>query len=337
MDDSAFPLAAQLIGKAYAKQGQEAIRRREGLAKTLLSQRRLPDTGWDDASIEFLLTDLAMMDSNNFMDNVGVGEREGRVYSALVSRSHFRMSHGMGRSGDIAAVQPKAAGSSLMVQLTNLLVLDAMKLAGLSEVKAALTVPLATGMSIALALLGLRLHWKSPPSKRVVLWSRIDQKSCLKAIATAGFEVVPVPLQLCGDELRTDVAAFAALLAEHGDRVFACVTTASCFAPRAPDDVEGVARLCAASPHGVGHLVNNAYGLQCRATMQQLSRAMRVGRVDCCIQSTDKNYLVPVGGAVVAGQDPAAIAAIGQAYPGRASSAPIQDLFITLLSMGAQG
>ena len=67
MDDSAFPLAAQFIGKAYAKQGQEALKRREGLAKTLLSQRKLPDIGWDDASIEFLLTDLALMDSNNFM------------------------------------------------------------------------------------------------------------------------------------------------------------------------------------------------------------------------------------------------------------------------------
>jgi O-phospho-L-seryl-tRNASec:L-selenocysteinyl-tRNA synthase len=335
MDDSAFPLAAQLIGKAYAKQGQEALRRRERLAKTLLSQRRLPSTGWDDASIEFLLTDLAMMDSNNFMDNVGVGEREGRVYSSLVLRSHFRMSHGIGRSGDIAAVQPKAAGSSLMAQLTNLLVLDAMKIAGLIEVKAALTMPLATGMSIGLALLGLRLHWKSDPSKRIVLWSRIDQKSCLKAIVTAGFEVVPVPLKLYGDELQTDLAAFEALLDEHGDRVFACVTTTSCFAPRAPDDVEGVARLCEA--RNIGHIVNNAYGLQCGTTMKKLSRAMRVGRIDCCIQSTDKNYLVPVGGAVIAGQDPSVIAAIGQAYPGRASSAPVQDLFITLLSMGSQG
>ncbi len=50
------------------------------------------------------------MDSNNFLDNAGVGEREGRVFSSLVLRSRYRMSHGVGRSGDIAAVQPKAAG-----------------------------------------------------------------------------------------------------------------------------------------------------------------------------------------------------------------------------------
>jgi O-phospho-L-seryl-tRNASec:L-selenocysteinyl-tRNA synthase len=43
-------------------------------------QRRLPETGWDDASITELLTELSNMDSNNFVDNVGVGEREARVH-----------------------------------------------------------------------------------------------------------------------------------------------------------------------------------------------------------------------------------------------------------------
>jgi len=41
-----------------------------------------------------------------------------------------RLSHGIGRSGDIAAVQPKAAGSSLLMKLTNCMVLDAIKMAG---------------------------------------------------------------------------------------------------------------------------------------------------------------------------------------------------------------
>lgn len=48
------------------------------------------------------------MDSNNFPGNVGVGEREARVACALVARRHYRMAHGIGRSGDIAADQPKA-------------------------------------------------------------------------------------------------------------------------------------------------------------------------------------------------------------------------------------
>ena len=41
-----------------------------------------------------------------------------------------RLSHGIGRSGDIAAVQPKAAGSSLLMKLTNSMALDAIKMAG---------------------------------------------------------------------------------------------------------------------------------------------------------------------------------------------------------------
>ena len=197
-----------------------------------------------------------------------------------------------------------------MAQLTNLLVMDALRIAGLVEAKAALTVPLCTGMALGLTLLGLRLHWKSPPERRVVLWSRIDQKSCLKAIVTSGFTAVVIPQTLVGDECRTDLAALQAALEEHGDRVFCVVTCASCFAPRVPDDLEGVARLCSAAD--VGHVVNNAHGLQCAATMKKLSRAMRVGRVDAVVQSTDKNFLVPVGGAVIASGDKGALEAIGQ-------------------------
>jgi len=78
-------------------------------------------------------------------------------------------------------------------------------------------------------------------------------------------------------------------------------------------------------------------GLQCAATMKTLTRAMRVGRVDVVVQSTDKNFAVPVGGAVIASGDKKLVEAVGSCYPGRASAGPIQDLFITLLSMGAEG
>lgn len=50
------------------------------------------------------------MDSNNFLHNIGVGEREGRVACPMVARRHYRLAHGIGRSGDIAAQQPKACG-----------------------------------------------------------------------------------------------------------------------------------------------------------------------------------------------------------------------------------
>lgn len=113
--------------------------------------------------------ELAVMDSNNFFGNCGVGEREGRVASSLVARRHYRFLltvafqskgifycfvkfqvatcfvihvqwshdheicmccfiHGIGQSGDIAATQPKDAGSSLLGKLTNSVVLDILKL-----------------------------------------------------------------------------------------------------------------------------------------------------------------------------------------------------------------
>lgn len=53
------------------------------------------------------------MDSNNFPENVGVGEREARVGCPLVARRHYRLAHGIGRSGDLTAEQPKARFSRM--------------------------------------------------------------------------------------------------------------------------------------------------------------------------------------------------------------------------------
>ena len=65
-----------------------------------------------------------------FSGNVGIGEREARIASELVSRRHYHLGHGIGRSGDISEVQPKAAGSSLLSKLTNSFVMDILRLAG---------------------------------------------------------------------------------------------------------------------------------------------------------------------------------------------------------------
>ena len=45
-------------------------------------------------------------------------------------------------------------------------------------------------------------------------------------------------------------------------------------------------------------------------------QAARVGRVDAFVQSTDKNFMVPVGGSVIAGFDKAFVELIGKTYPG---------------------
>jgi O-phospho-L-seryl-tRNASec:L-selenocysteinyl-tRNA synthase len=59
--------------------------------------------------------------------------------------------------------------------------------------------------------------------------------------------------------------------------------------------------------------------------------------VDAWVSSTDKNFMVPVGGALVGSPDASFLSAVSALYPGRASVAPILDLFITLLQMGASG
>lgn len=55
-----------------------------------LFKKKLPDEGWDEPTIETLLQELSTMDSNNFPGNCGVGEREGRIYSDMVARRHYR-------------------------------------------------------------------------------------------------------------------------------------------------------------------------------------------------------------------------------------------------------
>ena len=56
------------------------------------------------------------MDSNNFVKSVGVGEREARVASSLVYKRHFGLAHGIGRSGDVAAEQPKVCFTHTCLQ-----------------------------------------------------------------------------------------------------------------------------------------------------------------------------------------------------------------------------
>ncbi|PSC71504.1 O-phosphoseryl-tRNA selenium transferase [Micractinium conductrix] len=336
MDAANCEAACGLVSRTYITQGEQALSRRRRLVKALLSQRRLPARGWDDATIEMLLQDAAAMDSNNFVDNVGVGEREARVASELVARRHYRLAHGIGRSGDVAAEQPKAAGSSLLARLTHLLAAHALEVAGMKEVGAALVVPLATGMALATALLALR--GTVPATARYVLWPRIDQKTCLKAIQAAGFEPLVLPMRLDGEQLVTDLPLLENKVQELGAMQVACVvTTTSCFAPRAADDVVAVAKLCQAA--GVPHIINNAYGVQSAALCAQVCSAWRRGRVDCVVQSTDKNFMVPVGGAVLAARRGSTqlVDRVATLYPGRACMSPLLDLLITLLHWGADG
>jgi hypothetical protein len=86
------------------------------------------------------------------------------------------------------------------------------------RIPSAIVVPLATGMALTITLLTLKQqHDEKQTSdthiaindiknQYVVLWPRIDQKSCLKSIHTAGFLPIPIHMKLDGDELRTGMS-----------------------------------------------------------------------------------------------------------------------------------
>lgn len=110
MNEDSFQLAEKLLGSngaAYVSLAKGAKKTRENMIRDLMHhvsvwfllsseirshgfQKKLPKVPWDDQTIELFLEELAVLDSNNFPDNVGVGEREGRAYSDLVKRRHFR-------------------------------------------------------------------------------------------------------------------------------------------------------------------------------------------------------------------------------------------------------
>lgn len=296
-------------------------------------QRKIPETGLEDHEIEMLVNELASMDSNNFGSKYGVGEREGRIICNLVKKRHYNFGHGIGRSGDLAENQPKAVGSSLMNKLTNELILDLIQMVGVRSAKNCMLIPMATGMTMMLSLLTFK---SKRPDANIVLWSRIDQKSCFKCILTANLHPIIIDPIKVGDELQTNVEEFESKINELGPENIVCIiSTTSCFAPRACDDVEALAKL--SKTFNIPHIINNAYGLQSTYLTHQIEQCQRTGNVDLVIQSTDKNLLIPVGGSIIFGFNEKVINDVAKNYAGRASSSQTLDVFMTLLHLGRNG
>ncbi|XP_026194171.1 O-phosphoseryl-tRNA(Sec) selenium transferase [Cyclospora cayetanensis] len=128
--------------------------------------------------------------------------------------------------------------------------------------------------------------------------------------------------------------SMSAMTAE-AHRLLCVISTTSAFAPRQPDMILQIAQLC--KKMGVFHLVNNAYGLQCSKCCALVEQGCSAGRVDLVVSSCDKNFLTPVGGALIYGPAPELVSRVSACYPGRASISPILDLLITLLEMGKVG
>ena len=253
-------LASQIVNNTYVTQGVNALNARHKMFTDLLSQRRMPDEGWEDATIEYLLMQLSMMDSNNFASNVGVGERSAYIFNLGVEAyvwigSRYRPQR---RCHSCTA---KSSRLVLIVQLSQAMMLNLFKISGILNTKKCVILPCATGMSLALTLLTLKstIAESNPEmaeKKKYVIWNRIDQKACFKSIFTAGMIPLVIENLLVGDELNTNIPKIVETIEKYGPEQILCVmSTTSCFAPRACDSIEEISKIC--KKFDVGHVINN--------------------------------------------------------------------------------
>ncbi len=296
--------------------------------RLLIEQRRAPKEGWDDDVINLLLTLLSWMDTDKDPKGIKVGEREARVASKLVYDLAGGFCHGVGRSGNILAFQPKAVGSSQTHLLANKLALDMLQRCGANNLKSACVLPVATGLALGLSASVARDESK----KSVVVYPRVDHKSPIKGLQLVGLKVRIIESIISGDAVKVPVDEVQKAVDSN---TAAIVSTTTFFPPREPDNVKALAKL--AEEENIFHIINNAYGVQSRQMMKLIQGAVDAGRVDLVIQSTDKNFLTPVGGAVIASPKEELVDKVAKSYPGRASASPIIQFLAAILSLGIDG
>ena len=314
------------IPESIARRGRTTIDALLAPVRDILNRRIFPEKSLSDPQIELMVQILSSMDSDKDPDAARVGEREARVASPFVASLAANFNHGIGRSGQLTAPQPKAAGASLMQQVANSTALDAIRKLGLTNAKSGLVTPLSTGMSIALVMGAL----KRELGIGKVLYPRIDHKSPQRGIALAGLEEVQIPTVVESDAVRVDLGELETNIART--KSCAVLATTTFFPPRESDPVKQIARLC--SDHDIPFVINNAYGVQSQDIMKQIRSAIDAGRVDAVIQSSDKNFLAPIGGSIVVSQNPEIIKWTADTYAGRATAAPVIQTLAALLALG---
>lgn len=296
--------------------------------RDILNRRQFPLRPLTELQVEWMLQVLSSLDTDKDPKAIRVGEREARVASPLIARLAAGFNHGIGRSGHVTAPQPKAAGASLMQQVCNTMATDAIRRLGTPNVKRGIVLPLSTGMSIALTFGALHRELKT----RRVLYPRIDHTSPLRGLALAGMEVTTIPTTLADDAVVTDMSTLEREILAAEDT--AVLATTTFFPPREADPIKEIARLCA--DHDVPLVINNAYGVQSEKIMKSIRSAIDAGRVDFIIQSTDKNFLTPVGGSIVVSPSSDEIEWVAETYAGRATAAPVVQLLAALTTMGLE-
>ena len=298
--------------------------------KTLFEQKSVPQNPWSDQQIEFLLGTLSNMDTDKDSDAARVGEREARIASQLHLKTSAGFCHGIGRSGFLTAPQPKAPGGSIMYEISNYLARDILRNFGLPNVKEAIVVPLCTGMSLSLTLAAFRPDGNE--IKRTVLVPQLDHKSLLKSIELMGLKPKIISGKIFGDAVRIPVEDIETNI---DNDCYAIISITSFFPPREPDNLKEISKI--AQEKNLVHIIINAYGVQNPEWMKMIRSAIDAGRVDAIIQSTDKNFLTPVGGALIASPVKENIRKISQSYAGRASATPVVNFLISMLSLGING
>lgn len=302
--------------------------------KTLFEQKSVPKEPWSDEQIEFLLRTLSNMDTDKDSNAARVGEREARIASKLHLQTSAGFCHGVGRSGFLTAPQPKAPGGSIMYEISNYLARDILRSYGLPNIKEAIVVPLCTGMSLSLTLGALRPDGdkKYSSRKKTVLIPQIDHKSLLKSIELMGLKTKIIKGKIFGDAVRIPTEDIETNI---DNDCYAIISITSFFPPREPDNIKEISKL--AQEKELVHIIINAYGVQSPEWMKLIRSAIDAGRVDAIIQSTDKNFLTPVGGSLIASPAKENIIKISQTYAGRASATPVVNFLISMLSLGING
>ena len=325
-DDEIDRILEKNIPKSMLQRGRTTVDSLLGPVRDVLNRRLFPKKALTDLQLEMMLQLLSSLDTDKDPEAARVGEREGRVASPLIGRLSAGFNHGIGRSGQLAAPQPKAPGASLMQQVANNVALDAIRKLGLSNMKSGIVTPLSTGMSISLILSALRREHGITK----VLFPRIDHTSPQRAIALSGLEKVVVPTVIEGDAVHVDIG----LLEKHisTTEASAVLATTTFFPPRESDPVKDIAKMCA--EHNVPLVINNAYGVQSERTMSEIRSAADAGRVDAVVQSSDKNFLSPVGAAIIVSPSKEFIEQVAETYAGRASAAPVVQTLAALLALG---
>jgi O-phospho-L-seryl-tRNASec:L-selenocysteinyl-tRNA synthase len=147
-----------------------------------------------------------------------------------------------------------------------------------------------------------------------------------------GFKQKIIPGRIFGDAVKIPIDDINSGL---DDDCFGIISLTSFFPPRENDNIKEISKF--AKENDLIHIIINAYGVQSPQWMKIIRSGIDAGRVDVIIQSTDKNFLTPVGGAILASPYEENIKKISQAYAGRASATPVVNFLISMLSLGIEG